>query len=226
MNRTRLIGIGLTAAAALALTACSSNDTATTSSSSAAAPMSSTTSAPTSSSAASSGSGDGVTTNADVFGPACSQLPQGNAPGSLDSMGPQPVASAASTNPLLTKLVAAVKATNLVDTLNSQQAITVFAPADPAFAALGDAKFADLAAHPDQLAPILQYHVVGKRYDAKGLAAAGTLTTLNTTGGPLKIQGTGTDMTVNGAKILCGNIPTKNATVFVIDTVLTPGANK
>jgi uncharacterized surface protein with fasciclin (FAS1) repeats len=167
-----------------------------------------------------------VTTNADVFGPACSQLPQGGAPGGLDSMGPQPVASAASTNPLLTKLVAAVKATNLVDTLNSQPAITVFAPADPAFAALGDAKFNDLAAHPDQLAPVLQYHVVGKRYDAKGLAAAGTVTTLNTSGGPLKIEGSGTNLTVNGAKILCGNIPTRNATVFVIDTVLTPGANK
>jgi uncharacterized surface protein with fasciclin (FAS1) repeats len=33
-------------------------------------------------------------------------------------------------------------------------------------------------------------------------------------------------MTVNGAKILCGNIPTKNATVFVIDQVLTPGTNQ
>ncbi|SFQ48865.1 Fasciclin domain-containing protein [Amycolatopsis rubida] len=79
------------------------------------------------------------------------------APGSLDSMGP-----------LLTKLVAAVKATNLVDTLDSQQAITVFAPADPAFTALGDAKFKELAANPNQLAPIRQYHVA-----AKGLAQAG-----------------------------------------------------
>ncbi|MFB9930343.1 fasciclin domain-containing protein [Amycolatopsis halotolerans] len=222
MNKIRVAGVGLTAAAALTLTACSGSDNnASGSSSSAPAPMSSS-SAPMSSSA----SGDGMTTNADVFGPACSQLPQGSAPGSLDSMGPQPVASAASTNPLLTKLVAAVKATNLVDTLNSQQAITVFAPADPAFNALGDAKFKELAANPNQLAPILQYHVVGKRYDAKGLAAAGTLPTLNAGGGDLKIEGTGDNMTVNGAKILCGNIPTKNATVFVIDKVLTPGTNK
>ncbi|WP_254896768.1 fasciclin domain-containing protein [Amycolatopsis sp. Hca4] len=172
------------------------------------------------------GSPDGVTTNADVFGPACSQLPPGSAPGSLDSMGPQPVASAASTNPLLTKLIAAVKATNLVDTLDSQEAITVFAPADPAFAALGDAKFAELAGKPAELAPILQYHVVGKRYDAKGLATAGSVDTLNTAGGPVKIEGSGENMTVNGAKILCGNIPTKNATVFVIDKVLTPGTTK
>ena len=223
MTKLRVAGIGFAAVAALSLTACSSSDTASSGSSGSApapAPSSSTASSP------SMAAGDGVTTNADVFGPACSQLPQGSAPGSLDSMGPQPVASAASTNPLLTKLVAAVKATNLVDTLNSQQAITVFAPADPAFAALGDAKFAELAGKPAELAPILQYHVVGKRYDAKGLESAGTLESLNTAGGPLKIEGSGDNLTVNGAKVLCGNIPTKNATVFVIDKVLTPGANK
>ncbi|WP_318307309.1 fasciclin domain-containing protein [Amycolatopsis solani] len=222
MRNLRIAGIGLAAAAALTLTACSGSDTASSGSSSAPAPSSSM-AAPSSSAAA---GGDGMTTNADVFGPACSQLPQGSAPGSLDSMGPQPVASAASTNPLLTKLVAAVKATNLVDTLNSAPSITVFAPADPAFAALGDAKFAELAGKPAELSPILQYHVVGKRYDAKGLAAAGSLDTLNAAGGQLKIEGSGENMTVNGAKILCGNIPTKNATVFVIDKVLTPGTNK
>ncbi|WP_318306616.1 fasciclin domain-containing protein [Amycolatopsis solani] len=222
MRNLRIAGIGLAAAAALTLTACSGSDTASSGSSSAPAPSSSM-AAPSSSAAA---AGDGMTTNADVFGPACSQLPQGSAPGSLDSMGPQPVASAASTNPLLTKLVAAVKATNLVDTLNSAPSITVFAPADPAFAALGDAKFNELAGKPAELSPILQYHVVGKRYDAKGLAAAGSLDTLNAAGGQLKIEGSGENMTVNGAKILCGNIPTKNATVFVIDKVLTPGTNK
>lgn len=222
MTKLRVAGFGVAAVAALSLTACSSSDTASSGSSSSSMAPSSSMAAPSPSAAAS----DGVTTNADVFGPACSQLPQGSAPGSLDSMGPQPVASAASTNPLLTKLVAAVKATNLVDTLNSQQAITVFAPADPAFAALGDAKFNELAGKPAELAPILQYHVVGKRYDAKGLEAAGSLESLNTAGGPLKIEGSGENMTVNGAKILCGNIPTKNATVFVIDKVLTPGTNK
>ncbi|MEV7092638.1 fasciclin domain-containing protein [Amycolatopsis sp. NPDC051045] len=224
MTKLRVAGIGVTAVAALSLTACSGSDTA--SSGSSAGSMAPSSSMPAPSPSMASGAGNGVTTNADVFGPACSQLPQGSAPGSLDSMGPQPVASAASTNPLLTKLVAAVKATNLVDTLNSQPAITVFAPADPAFAALGDAKFAELAGKPAELAPILQYHVVGRRYDAQGLGAAGSLESLNTAGGPLKIEGSGDNMTVNGAKILCGNIPTKNATVFVIDKVLTPGTNK
>jgi len=221
VNKNRVAVIGSAAVAVLALAACSSNDQASTgaatTSVNAPAPAGASTSAPMA---------QGVTTNADVFGPACGMLPQGTAPGSLDSMGPQPVASAASTNPLLTKLVAAVKATNLVDPLNSSPSITVFAPADDAFAALGDAKFQELASKPDTLAPILKYHVLGKRYDAKGLEAAKMADTLDTDGGQLKFEGTGDNLTVNGAKILCGNIPTANATVFVIDKVLTPGTNK
>ncbi|MDI5976493.1 fasciclin domain-containing protein [Amycolatopsis magusensis] len=227
MKKLRVAGIGITAVAALSLAACGTDEPASSGSGATNAPAPAPTSEMAPPMPAPAAGGAGVTTNADVFGPACSQLPQGNEPGSLDSMGPQPVASAASTNPLLTKLVAAVKATNLVDTLNSQEAITVFAPADPAFAELGDAKFTELAGKPDELAPILQYHVVAKRYDAKGLeAAGGSLESLNTAGGPLKIEGSGENMTVNGAKVLCGNIPTKNATVFVIDKVMMPGTNQ
>ena len=159
-----------------------------------------------------------------LVGPGCAgyaaQVPDGA--GSVAGMAQDPVATAASNNPLLTKLVAAVGAANLGDTLNSQPAITVFAPYDPAFAELGDAKFAELAADPATLGKILQYHVVGKRYDAKGLEAAKTVDSL--TGQKLTIAGSGDTMTVNGAPVLCGNIPTKNATVFVIGKVLTPPA--
>nr|WP_204764970.1 fasciclin domain-containing protein [Lentzea nigeriaca] len=163
--------------------------------------------------------GNGMTRTGDVFGPGCAGVPQ-DGKGSLQGMAEDPVATAASNNPLLTKLVAAVKAANLVDTLNSQQAITVFAPADPAFAELGDAKFQELAGNPAALTPILQYHVLPTRYDAKGLQAAKTLKTL--AGQDVTIAGSGDSLTVNGAPVLCGNIPTKNATVFVIGKVLTP----
>jgi uncharacterized surface protein with fasciclin (FAS1) repeats len=212
------------AAAVLTLAACGSGDTASTASSSTPAPAP----APMSSSAAAgnaSSSGDGVTTAADVFGDACKLVPT-SGEGSVGGMIDDPVATAASNNPLLTKLVAAVGAANLGDTLNSQQAITVFAPADDAFKALGDEAFNALAKDPAKLAPILKYHVVGKRYDAKGLVAAGTVPTLDTDGGDLKIGGTADAPTVNGNPVLCGNIPTKNATVFVIGKVLTPGTNK
>jgi uncharacterized surface protein with fasciclin (FAS1) repeats len=256
MMTVRLAGVGLAAVALLSLAACGGTGKASSGKGAEGSTASSAASAPESGGGAGNGApaggaggaadngaagngaaaggagaggaaaGNGVTTAADVFGPACGKLPQGNAPGSLNAMGPLPVATAASTNPLLTKLVAAIKATKLVDAVNGQPSVTVFAPADTAFQRLGDAKFNQLASNPNQLAPILEYHVVPKRYDAKGLEAAKTVNTLNGNGGALRIEGSGANMTVNGAKVLCGNIPTRNATVFVIDSVLTPGANK
>jgi len=215
----RLACIGVMAAATAALAACGGTATPSTSGASspaAAAPMTS------------AMADNGVTTNADVFGPACSQLPQGNAPGSLNSMGPQPVATAAGTNPLLTTLVTAVKAVpGLPDTLNSTQGITVFAPYNGAFDAVPKQSLQGLLNDPNKLGGLLSYHVVGKRYDAKGLVAAGMTTEL--AGGALTIGGTPdaptiTDGQGNTAKVLCGNIPTSNATVFVIDRVLMPKA--
>lgn len=200
---------GLFAIAIAGLTACGGMDQAGT-----------TTNTPTSTpSSAPTGSAMGMTKTSDVFGPGCASVPQ-DGKGSLQGMADDPVATAAGNNPLLTKLVAAVKAANLADTLNSQQAITVFAPADPAFAELGDAKFQELAGNPAALTPILQYHVVPMRYDAKGLQAAKTVKTL--AGQDVTIAGSGDNLTVNGAPVLCGNIPTRNATVFVIGKVLTP----
>jgi uncharacterized surface protein with fasciclin (FAS1) repeats len=170
--------------------------------------------------------GAGVTKISDIFGPACSQVPK-EGPGSAQGMVNDPVATAASHNPLLTTLTKAVTAANLVDTLNSAPAITVFAPADPAFQAL-EAKSpgiltqlttaSDVASPNSKLAKILTYHVVGTRYDANGIVNAGTLDSLE--GAKIKIGGTAAAPTVNGAPVLCGNIPTKNATVFVIGQVL------
>ncbi len=213
MNTIKRLG-ALTAMAALALSVAACGSSSTTASSSAPA-------APPASSAAAS---DGVTTASQVFGAACSKLPQGDAAGSLNSMGPAPVATAASTNPLLKSLTASVKSVpGLVDTLNSAPALTVYAPADDAFAKLGDAAVASLLKDPAKLAPILQYHVVGQRYDKDGLLKAGSTKSL--TGGTVKIAASGDTIALTDAKggtatVLCGNIPTKNATVFVIDSVM------
>jgi uncharacterized surface protein with fasciclin (FAS1) repeats len=226
----RLAAVGAMAALTVMLAACGGGtaSTAGAPSSSAAAEPSSAMASPSMS--ASAAAADGVTTNADVFGPACGQLPQGDAPGSLNNMGPQPVASAAGTNPLLTTLVTAVgKVPGLADTLNQQQAITVFAPYNGAFdevkAAVGDTAFNALLADQAKLGGLLSYHVVPKRYDAEGLVEAGR--TMELAGGAVTIGGTAEAPTLTSgdgtvAKVLCGNIPTSNATVFVIDKVLMP----
>jgi uncharacterized surface protein with fasciclin (FAS1) repeats len=175
--------------------------------------------------------GNGVTQTSDIFGPACSQVPT-QGPGAPQAMVNDPVATAASHNPLLTTLTKAVTAANLVDTLNTAPALTVFAPSDPAFQALeaqhpgilNQLTTAPDAASPDsKLSKLLKYHVVGQRYDAAGLVQAGTVTSLE--GGRITIGGTPAAPTVNGAQMQCGNIPTKNATVFVIGQVLSPPAS-
>ena len=69
---------------------------------------------------------------ADTFGEGCKLIPADGA-GSFNGMATAPVATAASANPLLKTLVSAVGEAGLVDTLNSADALTVFAPTDDAF---------------------------------------------------------------------------------------------
>lgn len=170
---------------------------------------------------------DGVTTPAQAFGPACQQLPQNGVPGSAVKMASMPVAAAAKTNPLLSQLDLAVQKAGLVDTLNQAKSATVFAPYDDAFAnlkqQLGPDRFNALLADKNSLADILKYHVVVKRYDRAALTQARSVTTLQ--GGSLMIKDDGDTMDITDnadqtAHVLCGNLPTANATVFLIDKVL------
>ena len=79
-------------------------------------------------------------------------------------MADDPVATAASNNPLLSDLVAAVSAAGLVDTLNSADDITVFAPINDAFAAVDPATLEAAMADPNGLlTTVLTYHVVPGR---------------------------------------------------------------
>jgi uncharacterized surface protein with fasciclin (FAS1) repeats len=223
----RLAAVGALAVLTAVVGACSSSQQPATGSQ-ASAPATSESAAP---GEATAPTGSGVTKISDIFGPACSQVPT-QGPGSAQGMVNDPVATAASHNPLLTTLTKAVTAANLGDTLNSAPALTVFAPSDSAFQAL-EAKnpgilnqlttAPDVATPNSKLAKILTYHVVGTRYDAAGLVQAGSVDSLE--GAKITIGGTAAAPTVNGAPVLCGNIPTKNATVFVIGQVLSPPAS-
>ena len=156
------------------------------------------------------------------FGAACSAVPATGA-GSFDGMAADPVATAASNNPVLSTLVTAVTTAGLGDTLNTAEDITVFAPTNDAFAALPaetlDAAMADPSG---LLTTVLTYHVVPGRLAPDALA--GTHTTLQ--GGDLEVTGSGESFTVNGeAMVVCGNVQTANATVYIIDGVLLPPAS-
>ncbi len=208
----------VTAAAALlvlplALAACGSSSGG--SSTSAATPAASSSSAD----AMASPSTDAMDPMAGVFGAACAAVPT-DGPGSFDGMATDPVATAASNNPALSTLVTAVKTAGLVDSLNSADGITVFAPTNDAFAALDKATLDKALADPKGLlTTVLTYHVVAGQLSPADLA--GTHPTLQ--GGTLTVEGSGEDFTVNGtAKVVCGNVPTANATVYLIDNVLLP----
>lgn len=208
MNYRLLATTGLAACLALGAAACSS----TSSSSSASAPMSS---APASSPASAAAMTD--------FGPACSSVPKTGA-GSFTGMATAPVATAASANPVLSTLVTAVKKAGLVDTLNSASGITVFAPDNAAFAKIPASTLNGLLANKSELTKVLTYHVVSGRYTPAQLASGTPLKTLEgTTVTPAKAaDGT---YTVNGASVVCGNVQTANATVYIIGSVLMPSAS-
>ncbi|MEV8001309.1 fasciclin domain-containing protein [Streptomyces parvus] len=156
---------------------------------------------------------------ADPYGPACASVPKEGA-GSLEGMAKDPVATAASNNPELSTLVDAVKQADLVDTLNNAENITVFAPTNAAFEKIPQADLEALLNDKDQLTKVLTYHVVGEKVTTQQMED-GTFKTLE--GSDLTTKGSGTEFTVNdSSKIVCGDVPTANATVNLVDTVLMP----
>jgi uncharacterized surface protein with fasciclin (FAS1) repeats len=154
-----------------------------------------------------------------TFGSGCSAVPK-TGDGSFQGMATAPVASAASANPVLSTLVTAVQKAGLVDTLNSQKAITVFAPTNDAFKAIPPKTLTSVLADKQTLTKILTYHVVAGKIAPDQLA--GKHKTLE--GGTLTIKGSNDDFTVGAQKasIVCGNVPTANATVYIISSVLMP----
>jgi len=211
--RTKQIVAAMTITfAAAALSACGGG----TNGSSSSAPATGTTAAAASATSASAESPQ-------QFGSACSAVPT-SGPGSFQGMATDPVATAASHNPVLSTLVTAVKKANLVDTLNSAQNVTVFAPANAAFGKIPPATLNKVLADNATLTKILTYHVVGQRITPADLAS-GSFKTLE--GDTLTTSGSGQDFKVNGAaSVICGNVQTANATVYIIDSVLMPPAAK
>lgn len=164
----------------------------------------------------------------DLVGAGCAayaeQVPDGG--GSIVGMSQDPVAVAASNNPLLTTLVAAVSGqlnpdVNLVETLNGGE-FTVFAPIDDAFAKLDPATVESLKLPENAalLSSILTYHVVPGQILPSDIA--GMQTTVQ--GGTVEVTGSGDDLMVNDASVVCGGVHTSNATVYLIDSVLMPAS--
>ncbi|MDQ0145102.1 MULTISPECIES: fasciclin domain-containing protein [Pseudarthrobacter] len=229
-KRTTFTVAGVAAAALLSLTACGGSGS-TSGSSASSAPMSSAPSSsmasPSSSSMASPSAGSSMgamNPAANLVGPGCAayakQVPTGA--GSVEGMALDPVAVAASNNPILTTLTAAVSGklnpkVNLVDTLNGGE-FTVFAPVDDAFKKIDPATIETLKTDDALLSKILTYHVVPGQITPDKIA--GTHATVE--GGSVTVTGSGDNLKVDNANVVCGGVKTKNATVYLVDSVLMP----
>lgn len=159
---------------------------------------------------------------AETFGDGCSAVPE-SGDGSFEGMAQDPVATAASNNPVLSTLVSAVTEAGLVDTLNSAENLTVFAPTNDAFAKIDKADLDALLADKEQLTAVLTHHVVGERLAPD--AVAGTHETLNKD--DVVVEGNadeGVTIPADDSTVVCGNVQTANATVYIVDTVLMPPA--
>jgi uncharacterized surface protein with fasciclin (FAS1) repeats len=221
--RTRSVRRGaviaaLAAAVPIGLAACGSTSTPS-SAQAAPAPMSSPSSMSTGSSTSGPMSSPSAGTMGEPFGVACSAVPK-DGKGSFSGMATDPVATAASNNPVLSTLVTAVKAAGLVDTLNSAPAVTVFAPTNEAFAKIPADTLNKVLADKETLTKILTNHVVAGKIAPDQLA--GDHKTL--AGTTLTVKGSGEMFTVGkeNANVVCGNVTTANATVYIVDSVLMP----
>ncbi|MEU2001528.1 fasciclin domain-containing protein [Rhodococcus sp. NPDC019627] len=217
---TRVLAVAASTSLVLLGAACSSDDSDSSSTAGAADTMTS-----------ESNSGSGATTSsamadpaANLVGPGCAEyaktVPEGA--GSVNGMAQDPVATAASNNPMLTTLTAAVSGqlnpqVNLVDTLNSGQ-FTVFAPVDAAFAKVDPATIETLKTDSALLTKVLTYHVVPGQIAPDDID--GEHATVE--GGSVTVTGSGDDLKVNDAGVICGGVQTANATVYLIDSVLMP----
>ncbi|MEV6037129.1 fasciclin domain-containing protein [Nonomuraea sp. NPDC052116] len=156
-----------------------------------------------------------ATAAASPSGPGCSAIE-----GNLAEVADQPVGTAISKLSELSKLSEAVKKAGLEEKLDSATDITVFAPDNKAFDAIPKEAQDKLMANKEALTKLLSYHVVMGKKAPSDLVEGATLKTMQ--GGSLTVKGSGENLTINDAKIVCGGVKTSNATVYIVDKILLP----
>ena len=121
----------------------------------------------------------------------------------------------------LSTLVAAVKAADLVGTLQSEGPFTVFAPTNDAFDALPDGTLETLLKpeNKQMLTDILTYHVVPGKVMSGDLEDGMTAKTAQGQEITIKL---GDNVMVNGAKVVAADVEASNGVVHIIDSVILP----
>ena len=154
--------------------------------------------------------------------------------GTLSASAQKTVVDIAVGSPSHTTLVAAVKAADLVTTLQSAGPFTVFAPTNDAFAKLPKGTVETLLKPENKatLAKILTYHVIAGNLDAAAVVKAitdgkGKVVLTTVSGGKLTASLKGgkvilTDEKGGTATVTATDLKAGNGVVHVIDTVVMP----
>lgn len=147
-------------------------------------------------------------------------------PGSMSNPDKKPaqartIADLVSTSKSFTKLAAALKAADLLTTLEGEGPYTVFAPNDDAFAKLPKGTLTNLlkTKNKEKLKQLLTYHVVSGAVTSKELKA-GTVDTVE--GSKITVKIRGKKVSINKANVVMADVKASNGVIHAIDTVLIP----
>lgn len=152
----------------------------------------------------------------------------GEAP--TETIAQKVIAAATSGTPEFTTLLAAVQAADpavlaAIDGCDDTP-VTVFAPTDAAFAALGTDTINAVLADQAMLTDILLYHVVPGALDATTVVGLLPTTVTAVNGDSISAALVGSDVVLNGtAKVVVTDILACNGVIHVIDAVLLPPAD-
>jgi uncharacterized surface protein with fasciclin (FAS1) repeats len=120
-----------------------------------------------------------------------------------------------------TTLVTALQTAGLVEALQAEGPLTVFAPTDDAFAALEDGVLDSLLGNIPQLTDILLYHVVEGKVMAADVIELSSATTLLEQDISISIMD-GKVMLNETTQVIITDLETSNGVIHVIDAVLLP----
>ena len=136
--------------------------------------------------------------------------------------GSQDIVAIASGNPDFETLVAALKAGDLVTTLQGEGPFTVFAPTDAAFEKLPAGALEDLLKPENKakLQAVLTYHVVPGKVLAADVVKVKSAKSVQ--GGAIPVMVSGSNVSVDGANVVKTDIVASNGVIHVVDTVLMP----
>ena len=113
-----------------------------------------------------------------------------------------------------------MQAADLVETLQGEGPLTVFAPTDDAFAALPEGTVAALLEDIPALTNILLYHVVAGDVRAADVVTLDSAVTVQ--GEPVRISVEGDNVRINDSLVVIADIVASNGVIHVIDAVLLP----